>query len=76
MASTDHFEAMAGWKDCPGALRQSTDFELCHHCKQLFEKAMLVKCEYRSSTHGVPMQNSAASDPFHILHLLQNQRAE
>jgi len=39
-------------------------FEICHHCKQLYERQFLVGCSYRSSKMGFPISTPAYSDPY------------
>lgn len=39
-------------------------FEICHHCKLLYEKHCLVNCSYRSSKMGTPISTPAYSDPY------------
>jgi hypothetical protein len=43
--------------------REMEDFNICHHCKNFFTSNNLVKCNYRSSTMGLPVMNSIYTDP-------------
>ncbi len=43
-------------------------FDACHQCKCLFKTQYLLKCNYRSSTMGLPQMNPQHSDPLIISH--------
>jgi hypothetical protein len=42
----------------------TTKFDSCHHCRMLFREENLMACNYRSGTMGLPIINSAISDPY------------
>ena len=39
-------------------------FDICHHCKQLYDTLYLTKCNYHSSTMGPPTHNLSFMDPY------------
>jgi hypothetical protein len=34
-------------------------FDICHHCRNLFPKNLLLRCRYNSATMGMPKVNSS-----------------
>jgi len=42
------------------------EFDACHQCKCLFNVKYLVKCNYRSSTMGLPATHASCSDSLMI----------
>lgn len=40
------------------------NFDICHHCKHLFERTILAECKYKASTMGLPIYSYIVTDPF------------
>jgi hypothetical protein len=46
------------------ARKSFENYDICHHCKQLYDNIYLVKCTYHSSTMGPPSQSLSFIDPY------------
>ncbi|KAL4461083.1 hypothetical protein ABPG72_006462 [Tetrahymena utriculariae] len=53
------------------------NFDICHHCRQIFELGYLIKCNYRSSVMGMPQLSQSTNDQIFISQIIDydsNQR--
>ncbi|KAL4442253.1 hypothetical protein ABPG74_009271 [Tetrahymena malaccensis] len=53
------------------------NFDICHHCRQIFELGYLIKCNYRSSVMGMPQSSQSTNDQIFISQIVDydsNQR--
>ena len=51
---------------CPNYPYFFGEFSSCHHCKLLFHKTKLIKCNYSSASMGLPSY-SKNSKPFYMV---------
>ncbi|EAS04749.2 hypothetical protein TTHERM_00464970 (macronuclear) [Tetrahymena thermophila SB210] len=58
-------------------INMTRNFDICHHCRQIFELGYLVKCNYRSSVMGMPQSSQSTNDQIFISQIVDydsNQR--